>query len=181
MLGALRELREQINGLDWDKVQRFGRGKEFEIEWKFSPGDAPWYNGVAEALIKSIKRALEASIGETVLSFSELQTCVIEAAQLVNQRPIGTLPSSPDDGTYLSPNDLLLGRASSNTHQGKFQERTSYKHRFDFIQSLVTLFWKRWTNEVFLNLVLQPKWHTERRSVRKGDVVLVQDSNEVRG
>ena len=47
LLGASRELREQINGLDWDKVQRFGRGQEFEIKWKFSPGDAPWYNGVA--------------------------------------------------------------------------------------------------------------------------------------
>ena len=30
-------------------------------------------------------------------------------------------------------------------------------------------------------MVMQPKWHTEQRSLREGDVVLVQDANLVRG
>ena len=34
---------------------------------------------------------------------------------------------------------------------------------------------------MFPNLLIQPKWHTEQRHVRKGDVVLVQDLNPVRG
>ena len=156
-------------------------GHQQGVEWKFSPADAPWYNGTAEALVKSTKRALEAAVGDSVLTFSELQTCMLEAAQLVNQRPIGVIPNMPDDGTYLCPNDLMLGRASSKVPQGPFKERTSRKHRLDFIQAIVSAFWKRWTREVFPNLVLQPKWHTERRNLRKGDVVLVQDSNAVRG
>jgi len=179
LVGASRELRELIDGLDQDQICAYGH--ERGIEWKFSPGDAPWYNGTAEALVKSTKRALEAAIGESVMTFSELQTCMLEAAQLVNQRPIGILPTTPNDGTYLCPNDLLLGRASSKIPQGPFKERTSKAHRMDFIQSIVSAFWKRWTREVFPNLVLQPKWHTERRNLQKGDVVLVQDSNAVRG
>ena len=179
LVGASRELREQIAGLDWEEIRSFGH--EHCVNWEFSPADAPWYNGTAEALIKSIKRALEAAVGESVLTFSELQTCLMEAAQLVNQRPIGVLPGTPKDGTYLCPNDLLLGRASSKIPQGPFKERTSHKHRFDFLQSIISAFWKRWTREVFPNLVLQPKWHTERRNLKNGDVVLVQDSNEVMG
>ena len=35
--------------------------------------------------------------------------------------------------------------------------------------------------EVFLNMVVHPKWHTEQRNLEVGDVVLVQDSNAVRG
>ena len=35
--------------------------------------------------------------------------------------------------------------------------------------------------EVFPNMVVRPKWHTEQRNLEVGDVVLVQDSNAVRG
>ena len=35
--------------------------------------------------------------------------------------------------------------------------------------------------EVFPNLVVHSKWHTEQRNLKHGDVVLVQDSNLVRG
>ena len=119
LVGASRELRDQIEGLDWARVYAYGHQQG--VEWKFSPADAPWYNGTAEALVKSTKRALEAAVGESVLSFSEMQTCMLEAAQLVNQRPIGVLPTTPDDGTYLCPNDLLLGRASSKVPQGPFK------------------------------------------------------------
>ena len=52
------------------------------------------------------------------MSFSELQTVMFGAAQLVNQRPIGRHPTHPDDGSYLCPNDLLLGRASPEVPQG---------------------------------------------------------------
>ena len=177
LVGAAKEL---LSILDKEQVQKFGQGKT-EFEWRFSPADAPWYNGTAEALVKTTKRALECAIGETVLTFSELQTCMMEAAQLVNQRPIGKTPSDPDEGSYLCPNDLILGRSSSSIPQGEFKERSSNKHRLDFIQSLTSAFWKRWIREVFPNLVIQPKWHTERRNVQVGDVVLVQDSNTVRG
>ena len=30
-------------------------------------------------------------------------------------------------------------------------------------------------------MVMQPKWHTEKRNLREGDVVLVQDANLMRG
>ena len=103
-MGASRELQEQIEGLDWNAIRAFGYQKG--VEWHFSPGDAPWYNGTAESLIKSVKRALNAAIGDSIMGFSELQTCMLEAAQLVNQRPIGHLPTTPDDGSYLYPNDF---------------------------------------------------------------------------
>ncbi len=150
-------------------------------EWNFSPASAPWYNGAVESLVKSTKKALTISMGESVLSFSQLQTRMFEAAELVNQRPIGNHPTDPSDGVYLSPNDLLLGRASSSIPQGPFQERSSNRFRFDFVQQIVNSFWKRWVREVFPNLVMCPKWHTERRNLQKGDIVLIQDDNALRG
>ena len=39
---------------------------------------------------------------------------------------------------------------------------------------------KRWSREVFPNLVIEPKWHVERRNLQVGDVVMIQDSNAFR-
>ena len=61
---------------------------------------------------------------------------MFEAAELVNQRPIGNHPTDPSDGVYLSPNDLLLGRASSAIPEEPFQERSGHTYRFDFVQRI---------------------------------------------
>jgi hypothetical protein len=83
--------------------------QRFNTEWKFTPADAKWYNGATEALVKSIKRALSAAIGVNILTFSELQTCVFEAAELVNERPIGAHPESTEEGVYLCPMTCFWG------------------------------------------------------------------------
>ena len=176
--GASKELQDTVRNLSWDEIKKYGH--EHGTEWSFSPGDAPWYNGTAESLIKTVKGALLTAVGEQIMSFSELQTCLYEAAQLVNQRPIG-IKFIGQNQTYLSPNDLLLGRASPNVPQGPFKERASNAHRFDFLQQIVGAFWKRWTREIFPSLVLQPKWHVDQRNLKQGDVVLIQDTNAVRG
>ena len=99
---------------------------------------------------------LSTAFRDQVLSFVELQTCMYETAQLVNQRPIGISHAEPNQGTYLCPNDLLPGRSSSAVPQGPFKERASASCRLDFIQMIVSAFWKKWTREVFLSLVLSP-------------------------
>ena len=58
-------------------------------------------------------------------------------ASLVNQRPIERRPNDSDDGAYLCPNDMLLGRASSEVPQGPFQERKDPRTRVEFIQIIV--------------------------------------------
>ena len=179
LVGASNELKEMVGKVDWDKVG--SQSLQKETEWIFSPADAPWYNGAAEALVKSAKRALNAAIGETILRFSELQTVMYEAAQLLNQRPIGECPNNPDDQTYLCPNDLLLGRASPTTPQIQFDTVASSYRRFEFTQRIISTFWRRWIREVFPNLVIESKWHVEKRNVQPGDVVMMQDANAVRG
>ena len=173
------ELQTVITGLDWSEIKRFGY--QHDTTWSFQPADAPWYNGSTEALVKTTKRALAVVVGDQAFTFSEGLTIMYEVAEIVNERPIGKKPAEPSDGTYLCPNDLLLGRSSSRIPQGPFEDNTKTSDRFKFIQAVVNNFWKRWSREVFPALVIQPKWHVERRNVMEGDVVLVQDSNVVRG
>ena len=179
LVGAERELREMIQG--WNKQELKEFSAEKGMEWKFVTPAAPHHNGCAEAMVKTAKRALKTAIGEQILTPFNLYTCLLEAANLMNQRPIGRIPNDPDDGSFLCPNDILLGRASAMVPQGPFRETSNPKHRVEFIQKIINSFWKRWYRDVFPSLVTRKKWTVQRRNVRVDDIVVVQDSNAVRG
>ena len=135
------------------------------FKWNFTPADVPWQNGTSESLIRSVKRSLKVAIGDSILTFSELQTVLLEVASLINERPIGRHPRSPKDGSYLCPNDLLLGRSTTRVPSGPFEESTNPRIRFEFIQNIITSFWKGWTTNYFPDLIERQKWHTAHRNV----------------
>ena len=178
-VGAERELQEMVKG--WEKERLCDFCAERNVQWKFTTPGAPHQNGCAEALVKSCKSALKKAIGDQKLTPFEVYTTLLEVANLVNQRPIGRLPNDPNDGTYLSPNDMLLGRASTVVPQGPFRETRNPRRRVEFVQKIVDSFWHRWKRDVFPLLVPRRKWNTEKRNVRIDDVVIVEETNAVRG
>lgn len=115
------------------------------------------------------------------MTFSELRTVCFEAANLVNERPIARHPTLPEEGSYLCPNDLLLGRSTARVPSDPFKETRDERYRFEFVQSVVNSFWKKWTQSFFPSLLTRQKWHSSRRNLEVGDFVLIQDANMVRG
>ena len=179
MVGATNKLREMVKHLDDNQLREFGGEKS--IKWILRTPAAPHQNGCAEALIKSCKRSLKIASGEQLLTPFELYTCLLEITNLLNQRPIGRIPNDPDDGAYLCPNDMLLGRATPEVPQGPFKDTRNSRKRVEFVQRIVDSFWKRWTRDVFPNLVPRKKWHVENHNVEVDDIVTVADNNAVRG
>ena len=176
---ASKELKNVLKGLSTEQMVEFGVEKA--MEWKFSPADGPWQNGCSEALVKSVKRAITGAIGNQVLSVNELQTVCFEAANLVNERPIGRHPTDPSDGVYLCPNQLLLGRASSRAPAGPFKEPSKTSQRYLLVENITNSFWRQWTRDFFPSLLVRHKWHTAKRNVKIGDVVIIQDAKQLRG
>ena len=86
-----------IEEFDEDKLTQFGADKGV-------PPDAPWYDGCASALIKSVKKLIAVSIGDQVLSFPESQTAIFNVSNIVNERPIAFKNVDIEDGGYLCPN-----------------------------------------------------------------------------
>ena len=120
MVGAARELREMVESSDADQLREF-YGKK-GIQWVFTTPAAPHQNRCAEALVKSCKSALKKAIIEQVLTLFKLYTCLLEIGNLINQHPTCRIPNDPDDGAYLCPNDMLLGRATPEVPQGPFND-----------------------------------------------------------
>ena len=179
MIGAERELRLMIQGWDNTQLKEFCANRG--MKWQFTTPLAPHQNGCSESMVKTTKSALKKAIGDAVLTPFELYTCLLEAANLVNQRPIGRVPNDPDDGAYLCPNDILLGRASSTVPQGPFRQTENPRHRFEFCQKIVDSFWKRWARDVLPQLVPRRKWNVQKRNVAVNDFVIVSDANAIRG
>lgn len=96
--------------------------------------------------IKAIKRLLKISVGETILTPIELQSFLMEAANLSNERPIGVDKSVEPDGSYriLTPNCLLLGRAENKAVEETDLENFVKKmERLELIRRTTAQFWKR--------------------------------------
>ena len=179
MVGAERELHDMIKGWDGNQLKEYCADRG--MKWQFTTPLAPHQNGCSEAIVKSTKSALKKAIGEAILTPMELYTCLLEVANLLNQRPIGKLSEDPDDGTYLCPNDILLGRATNTVPQGPFRETSNPRHRFEFCQKIVDSFWKKWSRDVLQHLVPRKKWNTSKRNVSVDDFVIVADPNAIRG
>ena len=178
-VGAERELKEMISGWDMERLRKFSAEKG--VQWRFTTLASPHQNGCAEALVKSCKVALKKAVGKQILTPFKLYTCLLEVANLVNQPPIGRIPKDPDDGSYVCPNDMLLGRATSHVPQGPFKKTKNPRQRVEFLQKIVDLFWKWWTRDVFPSLIPRKKWNVEKRNVQVDDFVIVQTPNAIRG
>ena len=169
---------KEINDIfDHEAMKQFG--VKHGLNWIVNKSaDAPWQNGCTERLIRAVKRCITLSISDSILTFPELQTVYFECASILNGRPIGIKNSQY---AYFCPNDLLLGRASTDVPPGKFDMNCSLRKRYKFIENVVEDFWKRWQMHYFPTLILQSKWHVEKRNLCQRDIVLVQDTKALRG
>ena len=176
LIGADRELTEA-----WKKMEKNGllRMSTFKgTTWKFGAADSPWRQGAVESLIKSIKRCFKFTLDNRRVSPSEFDTICYQVANMLNERPIGVLTSSDSVINLLTPNCLLLGRSLAE-NPGYLFETKSYD--CSVVNEITQNFWKRW-NELYLpSVIKQSKWMKSSSNLSPGDIVLVSDSNAMRG
>ena len=161
-------------------LRLLGGTKNFK--WRLSPADSPWRQGKAERRIAIVKKLLSLSIGDTRVTPLELQTCLMEIANMCNERPIG-LSDPRADGSYelITPNQLLIGRSINvlpdNT---EVVENMPMSARFRLVHHVATQFWQRWSTEVSPGLVVRQKWHSVSRNLQVGDLVHICEASKLK-
>ena len=174
LVAADKELRSMWKSMDMDKVS-----KELSLhgtEWLFSPADSPHRQGVVESLIGSVKRSVKVLYGHGLrLSWQEYATLGHQVADLINSRPLGVLGEVGDSLEILTPNNLILGRNSSD-NPGNWSDISSCP-RLSTINKIVTSFWARWMQVVRPAMLMERKWNTEIRNLSVDDVVLVLEND----
>ena len=178
LVGANRQLQENSHVLSQKHLSEELAFKG--IRWEFAPGCAPWRQACAESLIASVKKCLFFAIGCQILSVTEFQTVLFEAANLLNDRPIGRHPTQPEDGFYLSPNSLLLGRTTNQSVPFCYVKTTKMS-RHKLVETIMNSFWKKWQQSFLPQMAHYKTWRKEQKNIQPGDVVLIEDQNAIRG
>ena len=182
LIAAAKDIAQLVQGWDWSSVKRWATSNR--IKWTLAPAEGQHQNGLSESLIKSVKRSIKHKItANHVLTFSQLQMVLFEIANIINSRPIGIITGSdPEAPDPITPNDLILGRASSDVPQGTFDlnQTRNINRKFRFLQQLVSEWWEKWYEIAFPSLVPNYKWLHRHRNVRVGDVCLIRYRKEIR-
>ena len=170
-----------VSSWDWEPVHQWAATNK--IKWTLAPAEGQHQNGLSESLVKLTKRSIQHKISGNVLTFGQLQTTLFDIANIINSRPIGIVSGSdPSCPAPITPNHLLLGRASADVPQGPFdhEKSKSTTKRFRFLQEIVNQWWESWYQLVFPSLVPSYKWLQRHRNVKVGDVCLIKYRNETR-
>ena len=178
-IGTNRELTKALKELDHSKIQN--AMLNVGVKWTFNPPTGAHHGGVWERLIRLVKKILTSVLKEQRLDEEALQTAFCEVEAIMNDRPITTVTSDPNDLEPLTPNHLLLLKTKPVMPPGLFQKIDLYSHRrWRQVQYIADLFWKRWTNEYLPLMQERSKWLKPQRNFTKDDLVLIMDDTAPR-
>lgn len=105
----LKELHALFNSDEHkDATNRFA--SENRIVWHFIPPAAPHYGGLWESAVRMFKHHFKRVIGDSLFTFEELNTFVIEVEGVLNSRPITNISPDPNNLLVLTPAHYMIGR-----------------------------------------------------------------------
>jgi hypothetical protein len=127
-------------------------------------------------LIKVTKRALRLSIGEQILSWNEMATVFAEVKSILNSRHLTFLSDDPKDLRPLTPNHLLLGRASADIPHGPYEDTKNSRKRFQYAQTcsceqFLEKIYRRTRTFLIPKLIERSKWQ-KKRSMKSKTMIL---------
>ena len=160
---------------DWSKVEKENRSSV----WKFVPVSSQHHNGLPEAMVKALKRALNNTLqsGE-VLTYDELVTLLARISSSINSRPLGLSSTSNSDQQEdillpLTPNHMLLGRSSPETPHMEYSKNDKFCNRVALVAKIEDEWWRRWKIHVLPTLFPARKWKKAEENLIVGDIVLL--------
>ena len=153
------------------------------INWKFNLSRAPWWGGMFERMVRSVKRCLKKAIGLRKLTFEELNTILIDIEAVVNSRPLVYVEENDLD-QILTPSHLFCGRRTMDRETKLSPEikmdllRDDVIKRTKHISASIDHFWRRWSKEYLVELRENHrlKQTSDTPGVRPGDVVMMYEN-----
>jgi len=104
-----------------------------------------------------------------------------EVERILNDRPITSLPSGPDELAALTPSMIISGSIVDCASPDVFLKADGYRRSCGKTQYLADVFWDRWLKQYLRLLQPRAKWYGSLPNIKVGDLVLIKDENTKRG
>ncbi|KAL7842113.1 hypothetical protein SRHO_G00238020 [Serrasalmus rhombeus] len=179
-VGAKRELKESLNEVDPGRIATFLAEKQ--CDFIMNAPCSSHAGGVWERQIRTVRNVLRSTIAlsSDKLNDASLRAFQYEAMAIVNSRPL-TVDNltDPDSLEPLTPNHLLTQKSNKALPPpGEFIREDMYgRKRWRHVQYLAEQFWSRWRKEYLATIATRQRWHSPRRNVQPGDIVMLRDDN----
>ena len=144
---------------------------------------APWWGGLFERLVQSVKRCLKKALGKSRLSLNEITTSIVETGNVLNCRPL-TYIYTDEAQEALTPSHLIYGRRllslpslGQNLNIKEDNNSELLQCRKNYLLTLLRNYWKRFHGEYLKELREQ---HSNTRSkdfipIKEGEIILIQE------
>ncbi|XP_058817631.1 uncharacterized protein LOC131680930 [Topomyia yanbarensis] len=168
--GASKELQLALQELDDDWLTR-----EFttaRTEWAFNPPASPHMGGAWERLVQSVKRNLTVLQSNATPTHDVLQNALVEVENVLNSRPLTSIPLEYDESPVLTPNHFLLGTQNKTAYNRGCRSTTALQ-----LYETAGNVRIRSVRDYLPTLTRKPKWLTPVKPIAVGDVVIIVDPN----
>ncbi len=129
------------------------------IQFQFNPPAAPYFGGVWEREVRSVKSALYTTVGTQSVPEAVLLTVLLEVEAILNSKPLGYVSSDVADTDPVTPNSLLMGRPDGSLPQVIYPESELLSRRpRRHSQVLADNFWSRFIRNYLPGLQTRQKW-----------------------
>jgi len=123
-----------------------------------------------------VKHHLDRVIGETLLTYEEMNTLLIQIEAILNSRPLTPCSDDPEDLNVLTPGHFLMGCAPTLIPEPTLADvQHSRLSRWQLIKQMIDGFWTRWSRECLQRYHAISKWKERVPSICEGSMVLVVD------
>lgn len=150
------------------------------VTWRFIPPRAPHFGGLWEAAVKSFKHHFTRIAGNTLLTYEQLHTYVVEIEAILSSRPLIPLSSDPNDLLPLTSAHFLIGSSMTSLPQEDLRQVPAHRlNCWQLAQQMRQHFWTRWSKEYLNELISRSKWqtNTDQSNITCGTLVVVKEDN----
>lgn len=128
--------------------------------------------------MRSCKNLLRSIMGNTLFTFEELYTALVQVESVLNSRPLYAASDDPMDLEPLTPGHFISGGPLTQLPEASLTDIGVHRlNRWQLIQRSLQNFWKRWAAEYISSLQGRLKWRRSQQNLNLGELVILRDEN----
>ena len=163
---------------------------KYQFQWIFHAPEAPHTSGTWERLMKVAKDPIRKMAKDRLLTYDELLTVFKEVEGTLNDRPI--ISADETSLETITPSMLMLGHklkpwvdkfseVEVKSSGKKKEEDVNIRERWKLRNQVLARYKTHFQQAYLTELQKRGKWHTPKRNLREGDLVLIEHPTKKRG